>query len=256
MALKNNNDLTPFAKRLIQLMGKYSPRDLAGKLLDANLVTVTFRGDINNPTDLENKNSNAKGAVEKKIQRHIKRGNPAEVQGEFIIAYSKFFNVSADYILMKTDIKTPDTDIRHMCEITGLSEEAINRLSYHGGDRYDWEWNSNCWSKLITSNVYDSINKMMSTQNELLWRTEAEAYIDVLQNEMNSREGEDLEIMKEDLENHKYKYSWCDAAIVGSIYLVARNVSNVIEDYYVSPAINLKQECIEEAKLEIKQKYT
>lgn len=39
-----------------------------------------------------------------------------------------YFNVSADYLLGLTDIKTPDTDIQTICEKTGLSEEAVNHL--------------------------------------------------------------------------------------------------------------------------------
>ena len=47
---------------------------------------------------------------------------------EQIIKISKFFNVSTDYLLRKTNIQTADTDLKAICEYTGLSEEAAEKL--------------------------------------------------------------------------------------------------------------------------------
>ncbi len=46
-----------------------------------------------------------------------------------------YFNVSTDYILGRTDVKSPDTTIQGVCELLGLSEEALNvivKLSKRG----------------------------------------------------------------------------------------------------------------------------
>lgn len=40
-----------------------------------------------------------------------------------------YFNVSADYLLGRTDVKTPDVDRRAMCEYTGLWDSAFSWLS-------------------------------------------------------------------------------------------------------------------------------
>ena len=37
-------------------------------------------------------------------------------------------NVSADWLLGLSDVKKPDTDLKAVCEYTGLSEEAVNQL--------------------------------------------------------------------------------------------------------------------------------
>ena len=37
-------------------------------------------------------------------------------------------NVSADFLLGRTDVKTPDTDIRAICDYTGMNEEAVGAL--------------------------------------------------------------------------------------------------------------------------------
>lgn len=45
--------------------------------------------------------------------------------------YADFFNVSTDYLLGRTDIKSTDTTIQSVCEYTGLSEKAIQLVVEH-----------------------------------------------------------------------------------------------------------------------------
>lgn len=42
--------------------------------------------------------------------------------------YADFFNVSTDYLLGRTDIKSTDTTVQSICEYTGLSEKALNEI--------------------------------------------------------------------------------------------------------------------------------
>lgn len=55
---------------------------------------------------------------------------------ENLAKLSKYFGVSADYLLGLAALKTPDVDIQKACEITGLSEDAISVLqdSFHASD--------------------------------------------------------------------------------------------------------------------------
>ncbi|MBS7398061.1 MAG: helix-turn-helix transcriptional regulator [Ruminiclostridium sp.] len=39
-----------------------------------------------------------------------------------------YFNVSTDYLLCRTDIKTADTTVQDICEYTGLSEKALKNV--------------------------------------------------------------------------------------------------------------------------------
>lgn len=55
------------------------------------------------------------------------------ISTEYIIKYSKYFNVSADYLLGLSDVATMDKDIKFVCDYTGLSEEAINTLHQSTG---------------------------------------------------------------------------------------------------------------------------
>lgn len=43
-----------------------------------------------------------------------------------------YFDVSADYLLCRTDIKSPNTDLQAVCNYTGLSEEALGKLQLFG----------------------------------------------------------------------------------------------------------------------------
>lgn len=51
------------------------------------------------------------------------------VTTDYLAKYATYFHVSADYLLGLSDVETTDTDIRAVCEFTGLSEEAVNTLA-------------------------------------------------------------------------------------------------------------------------------
>lgn len=48
-----------------------------------------------------------------------------------LILLSKKFNVSADYLLGLTDVTATDKDIKFICDYTGLSEKAVDVLSFY-----------------------------------------------------------------------------------------------------------------------------
>ena len=48
---------------------------------------------------------------------------------EILEKIANYYNVSADYLIGRTDIKSSDLDIREIAEKTGLTEEAISILS-------------------------------------------------------------------------------------------------------------------------------
>ena len=62
-----------------------------------------------------------------------------------LLSIADFFDVSADYLLGRTNAKTTDKDLRFICEYTGLSENTIMTLHNSGG----------IWENLII--MYDSI---------------------------------------------------------------------------------------------------
>ncbi len=131
MATRNENhdDLTKFGNRLWKLMEAKkidTPRKLAIELRKNNLVDANTKHNDYNSEQEEEKNKI--GSIEKKIRKHIEATNTEKVQGEFIVAYSKYFNCSADYLFGLTDIKTDMPEIRKICELTGLTESSIKSI--------------------------------------------------------------------------------------------------------------------------------
>lgn len=47
---------------------------------------------------------------------------------ETLYKLAEYYNVSTDYLLGRTDVKTPDTELKTVCEVTNLSESAVNKI--------------------------------------------------------------------------------------------------------------------------------
>lgn len=56
-------------------------------------------------------------------------GNTAP-DSDTLIKLSEYFNVSVDYLLGLSDVRTVDKDIKFVCDYTGLSENAVTNLHY------------------------------------------------------------------------------------------------------------------------------
>lgn len=53
-----------------------------------------------------------------------------DLKREHIIAIAQHFNVSSDYLLGLSEVKSPNNDIKIACKVTGLSQGAIHNLQY------------------------------------------------------------------------------------------------------------------------------
>lgn len=143
-----------------------SVKGLARKLFEQKLVIVNQNRERNfNSPDKDD--DNAVGSIEKTILRHINTGILQDKKGQFVLAYCKFFNVSADYLYGLTDIRSPDVDVRTICKKTLLSEKAVKKLierdpfdgivdlREHSFSRQFW---SDCWSLMIESGLFESLS--------------------------------------------------------------------------------------------------
>ena len=125
---KDHSDMTLFCNRLWNLMEQKridTARGLATVLYDEGLVQVKQKENYNSD---EINRGNAIGSVEKKIQAHLKAETPDRLQGEYVLAYCKYFDCSADYLFHNIEVQSANPDIRHFCECTGLSEAAVKQL--------------------------------------------------------------------------------------------------------------------------------
>ena len=161
MAYKNTplNEMSAFGNRLMALMkskkGCDTPRKLATQLYEAGYLQVHHR-EVNN-LDIKgvDRKKYAIDSIEKKIQKHFHLGTTiSQIQSEFILAYSKFFNCSADYLLGLTPIKSSDMEVRGICEKLCISETAVNRLLYMTGSNRNsllWGCRAEQYQRIISS---------------------------------------------------------------------------------------------------------
>lgn len=131
MAIRSeiHDDPSLFKNRLWTLMrGKDvnldTPRKLATLLYNEGYVLAKKRNNDSFNEHFKDK-SNTIGSMEKKIRIQLNSDSADCMEGEYVIAYCNIFCCSADYLFGYTDIKTCDIEIRRICEITGLSEDAI-----------------------------------------------------------------------------------------------------------------------------------
>lgn len=156
MSWKKRDDLSDFGERLRGLMAGKSLHEVASDLYNSGLITVTPRSSKKERSAFDKRDS-AIGSIEKRIREHLNADGPKCLQGEYVIAYCKYFNCSSDYLFGYTDVKSPDVDIRKICERTGLSEQAVNQLcdqvELQGGPSSV----SQCWSRLMEGDSFLTI---------------------------------------------------------------------------------------------------
>ena len=81
---------------------------------------------------------------------------------ELIYNIAKHYEVSADYLLGLSEVKSLDNRVQAACEVTGLSEEAIEKLN-------------NCYNNKVTPEFTETISDIISCDSffemiEELWR--------------------------------------------------------------------------------------
>lgn len=238
MALKKDPSISKFGKRLFGLIEELdqktldeedkikSPKGLAEKLYSMGMVHVN--------TNLENGNSpeknydNAILSIEKTIVQHIKTGIIKDKKGEFLIAYSRFFGCSTDYLLGLTDIRDPDIEVRRICQLTGLWEDDVTRLieSKKKGHFDVIER----WSLLMSSDLYYSIPEDWSTLlEETAIRIQKEVELEGLEWKERQLNGSERLDVQNDIQGTREEIRSHNAAFYGVLSKISRNVENLIE---------------------------
>ena len=126
MAFKseNHDDLTLFKNRLWKLMednGIKTSLEMAKNLICHKCLNIS------NFDELDSSEKSKKYDSErKKIDVHLKSDTAEHLQSSYLIAYCKFFNCSADYLLGFIDL--PTHEFVDISKNTGLSPNAISTL--------------------------------------------------------------------------------------------------------------------------------
>ncbi len=68
------------------------------------------------------------GVTQQTLSRYEKGQRQASL--DFVVKASRYFNVSADYLLGITDVKSTNKDIQYIHKYTGLNENSISTLKF------------------------------------------------------------------------------------------------------------------------------
>jgi len=101
--------------------------------------------------------------VTKNTFRQWTNGN-ATPTVEKLIKLSEYFNVSSDYLLGLSDIKTRDEDAIMVCKVTGLSELAVSELK----------------SSIVV--LYDALNALLETESGIMFLMYLDKALEVAHN--------------------------------------------------------------------------
>lgn len=126
-------------KKLMDKKGIDNAHELAVELCDKKLVTVKTSDTFITAEAI--RKSEIDSTV-KKIRKHLVSDGINDLQGEFAMAYSTYFDCSLDYIFGLTDVMSNDRKIREAHEILGISEEAVKNVkdTISGKKAYKFEY--------------------------------------------------------------------------------------------------------------------
>ena len=157
-----------------------------------------------------------------------------KVQGEYIVAYCKYFHCSADYLFGYTDIQSDNPDIRNACKVTGLSEQAITKL-YKALDEETSTstYLHKCWSRILESNIfqsmpYDWASALHEAKESIKCDAAVKAISEVLKDEDPSSISYNLVAMKEKTIDKAGKGHY--AAYYGMLYKLAQNITTALDE--------------------------
>lgn len=89
-------------------------------------------------------------------------GGKRKIKIDILVKTAEYFNVSADYLLGRTSVKTTDTDLKSVCEYIGLSENAVTRIR----SAISKDVKSSVLYEGIIVDILDYIDKLKGEKNE------------------------------------------------------------------------------------------
>lgn len=157
---ENHEDLSIFCNRLISLMVEKGSQYNSGRKLAIALYDGEFISNMRYhkaESDLKQKDLYK---ITKNINNHMNTTDVCKVSVNYLLAYSKFFDCSVDYLLGLTEIKSTNPQIREVCEATGLSEKAVHNLMSIADDELSdvpLQFINEVWNYILESDLTDEM---------------------------------------------------------------------------------------------------
>ncbi len=162
MAIKNIDikDLPTFGRRLMELAKEREvgePKSLAELLYEECKDLVEPDRRKNKYGKIVKDYNHDISAIRRMVQQHFNEENAWNIQSPYMLAYSKVFNCSLDYLYGKTNVKRSDVELQDICKKTHLSEKVITRLQQEYSDEPDVFSTSRIWIDILESELFDRL---------------------------------------------------------------------------------------------------
>lgn len=120
-------------------------------------------------------------------EHHSKFDSAKGMKAETIYNLATYYGVSIDYLLNRTDLKSPNPDYINLHELTGLSDKAMITLEQAKNDKYTLLAINSLLENDSFANIVNNLANMLRIHDS------------------NS----DLSTYNENMNNEKYKYELC-----------------------------------------------
>lgn len=154
------NELPAFGRRLMELSIQ---KECATPILLARAL-FEFCHDLVEPATRRNKNGKIVkdeqhdiDAIRRMVQRHFNADNATEVQSNYLLAYSRLFDCSLDYLYGVTTVKSADLSVQDICIKLHIDEKmALNLMEEYDSDPEVFS-PTNWWSNMLSSTLFSDI---------------------------------------------------------------------------------------------------
>lgn len=125
------NDFSGIGRRIMELARE---KEIGSPELLANCLYKTQR-ELIEPAERKNKHGRVVKdekhdieAIRRMVQKHLNESDPVKIQSKYMLAYSRIFNCSLDYLFGSTTIRSADVEVVDICNKTQLSEKALENI--------------------------------------------------------------------------------------------------------------------------------
>lgn len=162
MAIRNVplNELPPFGRRLMELAIE---KECDTPILLAHALYKSCK-DLVEPATRRNKKGQIVkdeqhdiDAIRRMVQRHFNAEKAAEVQSNYLLAYSRLFDCSLDYLYGVSKVKSIDLSVQDICEKLHVDEKMVLSLMEEFDPDPEVFSPTTWWSDMLSSDLFSVI---------------------------------------------------------------------------------------------------
>lgn len=162
MALANVKlkELPEFGRRLMMLAKENeigSPIQLATRLYEEQRELVEPARRKNKYGKVVKDKAHDIDAIRRMVQTHFNEKSAFNVQSKYLLAYSRIFECSLDYLYGTTTVRSCDMTVRSICEKLHIDEKCVLNLLEGYDSNSETFSPTKCWTKVLSDDVFEKI---------------------------------------------------------------------------------------------------